>query len=95
MKINIEVEQTVQKEIELETTAYYSDGTRYSLITDESIIQIGPTIMITWSIGSSYYESNLNEILEEAEPCAPEYFNKVYQDFISKANEIVLTKEPA
>ena len=95
MKLNIEVEQKVQKEIELETPAYFSNGYSYSLVTNESIIQVGPTAIIMWSVGSDYYNSNLNEILEEAELCAPEYFNKVYQDFISKANEIALTKEPA
>ena len=89
MKINIEVEQTVQKEIEFETTAYYTDGTRYSLITDEEIIQIGPTIIITWAKGSDYYNRNLNEILEEAKPCDPEDFNNAHAYFINKVNGII------
>ena len=89
MKINIEVEQVVNKEIELETPAYYSDGTRYSLINNESIIQISPTLMIVWSKDSGYYGSNLNEILEEAKPCDPEDFNNAHAYFINKVNKII------
>ena len=89
MKINIEVEQTVQKEIELETPAYYSDGTRYSLINNESIIQVGPTLIIVWSRTSDFYNKNLNEILEEAKPCDPEDFNNAHAYFINKVNNII------
>ena len=89
MKINIEVEQTVNKEIELETPAYYSDGTRYSLITNEEIIQIGPNLMIVWTKDSGYYEQLLSEILEEAKPCDPEDFNNAHAYFINKVNNII------
>ena len=89
MKINIEVEQTVNKEIELETPAYYSDGTRYSLITDEEIIQIGPNLIIVWTKDSGYYEQLLNEILEESKPCFPEDFNNAHAYFINKINGII------
>jgi len=95
MKINIEVEQTVNKEIELETPAYYTDEFRNYLITEDAVLQIGGTLAIFWTKEkhSGQYYKQISEILDESKPSTKEVFDKAYNDFLLKINEITLTKE--
>lgn len=94
MKINIKVEQKVQKEIELETPAYFKDGKTLSLITETQVINVSPSLLGVWEKGDLFYSSYLTEALK-GEQSTKEEFEFAFNRLISNLNEVILEKELA
>lgn len=94
MKINIDVEQKVQKKIELETPAYFKDGKTLSLITETQVINVSPSLLVVWEKGNLFYSSYLTEALK-GEQSTKEEFEFAFNRLISNLNEVILEKELA
>lgn len=94
MKISIEVEQKVKKEIELETPAYFKDGKTFSLITVTHVINVSTSLLAVWEKGNLFYSSYLTEALK-GEPSTKEEFEFAFNRLTSNVNEVILENELA
>lgn len=79
------VKKQIEETVELKTPAYYKDMCGHHFINEAGqLITVRERQVTIWDPGQSFYQSNLQQILNESEPCEQSEFDAAYNAAIQK-----------
>lgn len=79
------VKKQVEETVELKTPAYYKDICGHHFINEaEQLITVRDRLVTIWEPTQSYYQSNIEQILNESKPCERSEFEAAFNAAMQK-----------
>lgn len=84
------VKKQVEETVELKTPAYYKDNCGHHFINEaEQLITVRDRLVTIWEPGQSYYQSSIEQILNESKPCDRAEYDAAYNAAMQKIQAAV------
>lgn len=79
------VKKQIEETVELKTPAYYKDMCGHHFINEAGqLITVRDRLITIWDPGQSFYQTNVEQILNESKPCEQSEFDAAYSAAIQK-----------
>jgi hypothetical protein len=84
------VKKQIEETVEFKTPAYYKDICGHHFINEsEQIITVRDRLITIWEPAQSYYQSNMEQILNDSKPCDRAEFETAYNAAMQKIKAAV------